>query len=281
LAIVFTTALFAQQSPPPEPAQTAPAEGDAQPGQTAPPEENSGTAPPEQQPAPSPAATAPPARARPKAKAKEGEVELEDIEVTASKRGRSERDIPGSVGAIRGVELEKMHAQGLKDYLKLVPGVMYVDVGNEEGLPIIRGISTQLGFGATPVPTGIYLDEMPFADLFSASSIPDLNPFDLERVEVLKGPQGTLFGSGAFAGAIRYIVHKPDHSVWEAKVSETLNQTEGSDGISPVTAGAVNIPIFGDAIAIRAVGLTRKDAGVYDMFAHDSNGAATIPTRTG
>lgn len=197
---------------------------------------------------------------------------LDTIEVTADKRLKSQRDIPGSVGAIRGDELEKMHAQGMKDYLKLIPGVTYVDQGNEESLPIIRGITTSLGLGATAATTGVYLDDMPFADLFTPLSIPDLNPFDLDRVEVLKGPQGTLFGSGALAGAVRYIVHRPDHSLWEGKVSETVSATPDSGGLSPVTAGAINIPLFGDAVAVRAVGLYRKDSGLYDMSAQDSNG---------
>ena len=198
-------------------------------------------------------------------------VQLDTIQVTANKRVKAQRDIPGSVGAIRGQALESMRAQGMKDYLKLVPGVYLPDQGNEESVPVIRGIATSTAFGATAATTGIYMDEMPFADLFAPSSIPDLNPFDLDRVEVLKGPQGTLFGSGALAGAIRYIVAKPKLGIWEAKAQETVNQTKGSEGISPVTGVAANVPI-GGAAAIRASGVFRKDAGLYDMGAIDNNG---------
>jgi len=197
---------------------------------------------------------------------------LDTIEVTASRRIKSQRDIPGSIGAIRGADLEAMRAQGLKDYVKLVPGVIYSDQGNEESVPVIRGIATSVGFGATPVTTGVYMDDMPFADLFGPSSIPDLNPFDLERVEILKGPQGTLFGSGALAGAVRYIVQKPNPGVWEGKAMATVSETEQSDGISPVYAGALNVPLFGDRVALRAVGLQREDAGLYDLGATDANG---------
>lgn len=200
-------------------------------------------------------------------------VQLDTIQVTAEKRVKAQRDIPGSVGALRGADLEAMRAQGMKDYLKLVPGVVYSDQGNEESVPIIRGIATSIGFGATGTPVGIYLEDMPFADLFAPSSIPDLNPFDLERVEVLKGPQGTLFGSGALAGAIRYIVRKPDHGVWEAKVQETISRTRFSEGLSPTTAVAANVPVF-DSAGLRGALVQRKDAGIYDEYAFDQNGNA-------
>ncbi|MGH8245443.1 MAG: TonB-dependent receptor, partial [Gammaproteobacteria bacterium] len=109
-------------------------------------------------------------------------------------------------------------------------------------------------------------------DLSIPLSFPDMNPFDLDRVEVLKGPQGTLFGAGALAGAIRFITHKPDFGVWEGKLTETFLKTRDGGGLSPTTAGAINIPLFGDSLAIRAVGVLRRDRGLYDMSAHDSNG---------
>ena len=193
-------------------------------------------------------------------------VKLEEVVVTSTKRAKSQRDIPGSVAAIRGEDLEKMHAQGLGDYLKLVPGVTYMDQGDETSVPIIRGIASDITFGSTQITTGIYMEDMPFADLFGPASVPDLNPFDLERVEVLKGPQGTLFGSGALAGAIRYIVEKPHMGQWEVKISETASRTDESDGIHNTAAAALNIPI-GDTLAFRVVGVYRKDPGTYDMSA--------------
>lgn len=197
----------------------------------------------------------------------DGTVHLEEVIVTSSKRAKSQRDLPGSVGALRGEDLEKMHAQGMKDYLKLVPGVSFPDNGSpDESVPIIRGISTDLDGGATPLSTGIYLEDMPFADLFAPSSVPDLNPFDLERVEVLKGPQGTLFGSGALAGAVRYIVEKPKFGLWEAKISGTGAKVNESDAIWPTGGAALNIPI-GSTFALRAVGVVRRDQGIYDMSA--------------
>lgn len=198
---------------------------------------------------------------------------LEKLVVTATKRAEYERDIPESVGAISGRTLEESRAQSLKDYVKLVPGVSYNDQGTDASVPIIRGIATEIGFGTTSQTSGIYLDDMPFADLFVPLSLPDLNPFDLDRVEVLKGPQGTLFGAGALSGAVRYITHKPDKGLWEAKLMETTSETQLSDGRTQVLAGAANIPLT-SAAALRFVGVKRGTAGLYDMSASDSTGTA-------
>jgi iron complex outermembrane recepter protein len=195
-----------------------------------------------------------------------GATELDTIEVTASKRIKSQRDLPGSVGAIRGADLEKIQAQGMADYMKLIPGVSLIgsDYDTGEQVVIIRGIASQFG-GFTGLTTGIYVDEMPFGDLFLPLSVPDLNPFDLERVEVLKGPQGTLFGSGALAGAVRYVLQKPNHSVWQTKVSGTVQQTKFSEGLSQVGGLAQNIPLFGDTAALRFVGVYREEPGLLDI----------------
>ena len=200
--------------------------------------------------------------------------ELDTITVTAGKRMKSQRDMPASVGAIRGDELEAMRAQGMRDYLKLVPGVSFADQGDDSSVPIIRGIASQTNFGFTAQTTGLYLDEMPFADLTGPQSMPDLNPFDMERIEVLKGPQSTLFGSGALAGAVRYIAHKPVHGLWQGKAYLLSSETRGGGGRAETMAGALNAPLLGDAVALRAVGLRREDPGLYDMSATDANGNA-------
>ncbi len=198
---------------------------------------------------------------------KEEEIKLEEVVVTATKRAKTERDIPGSVSAIKGADLEAIHAQSLADYLKRTPGVVLVDNGAADRVqPIIRGIAASTSdFGGqfTQLPTGIYVDDMPFTDLYTPFSTPDLNPFDLERVEILKGPQGTLFGSGALAGAIRYILQKPLLAQWETKFNETIVSDSKSDGLSPVSSAALNVPI-GDTAALRAVGVLRRTTGRLD-----------------
>jgi iron complex outermembrane recepter protein len=196
---------------------------------------------------------------------------LDTINVTASKHLKSQRDLPGSVAAVRGADLEKMRAQGLSDYLKLVPGVALADYGTDRQIPVIRGIAVGTDQNQfTAYTTGIFLEEMPFNDLFLPITIPDLNPFDLERVEVLKGPQGTLFGASALAGAIRYIVQKPNLALWQAKFSSTLSMNEHSESPSLVNAAALNAPI-GDSAALRLVGVVRDEAGLYDSLPSGDN----------
>lgn len=212
------------------------------------------------EPGPEPAAEQAPAGTR-----------FDDIQVTASKRLKSQRDMPGSIGALRGDELEQMRAQSMSDYLKLVPGVYLADYGTDRQVPVIRGIASGIDQNQfTAYTTGVYLEEMPFNDLFLPLSVPDLNPFDLERVEVLKGPQGTLFGASALAGAIRYIAQKPNLGVWQGKLSSTLTQNEFSESPSYTTAAAGNAPL-GDSAAVRVVGLYRRDAGLYDSRPNGQN----------
>ncbi len=205
---------------------------------------------------------------KPKPEKDASPVQLDAVEVTASKRRQSTRDIAGSVTAIKGEQLEKIKAQGLADYIKLIPGVVLIDSGGPDGgQPIIRGIvssAAQLGTQFTQQPVGIYVDELPFTDLYAPLTQPDLNPFDLNRVEILKGPQGALFGSGALAGAIRYILQRPKFDKWETKLSSTISFDEQGEGLSPVYAGAQNIPLFGDKAALRVVALSRKDTGRID-----------------
>lgn len=160
----------------------------------------------------------------------------------------------------------------MRDYFRRIVGASFNDQGTESSVPSIRGIATEAGFGSTAQTTGVYLDDMPFADLIVPLSLPDMNPFDLERVEIMKGPQGTLFGSGALAGAVRYITRKPQVGTWEAKILDSHSQTDQGNDRSRVSAAAFNVPVGSDA-AIRVVGLDRSEPGLYDMSASDNTGS--------
>ena len=191
---------------------------------------------------------------------------VEEIVVTAGKRGIAVNELAGSAAAILGDELENMKAQKLSDFLKLVPGVIVTERGADQNIPVIRGISSSnAGTGGqfSPLTVGIYVDDMPFTDLYVPFSQPDVNPFDLRSVEILKGPQGTLFGSGALSGAIRYVLEKPVPGVWEGKLGATYTSSGESEGLSPVYAGALNIPLI-DGAALRLVGVAREDSRQYD-----------------
>lgn len=193
----------------------------------------------------------------------EDATQLDAMVVTAGKREQNINEVAGSVAALSGDMLEKIGAQSFEDYLKLVPGVTAMKLNADASPPIIRGIATATGpFGISARTTGIFVDEIPLSDLFYGAAVIDLNPFDLERVEIMKGPQGTLFGASSIAGALRYITHKPELNIWQAKVFGSLMAVEQGQQ-KPVSAGMVNIPI-GRSAAVRAVGLYRESPGFID-----------------
>lgn len=244
-------------------------------------QEQEQTAPPETVETIPVAATAPPQTepVEEETPASDDATQLEEVTVTATKRARSQREIPGSVNAIKGEALEKISAQSLEDYLKLVPGVSMSRQAADRNIITIRGINSSVGFGFTAVTVGTYVDDIPLQDLFIPVTVPDLNPFDLERVEILKGPQGTLFGSGALAGAVRYILQKPNLAVFEGKFSATVAQPD-IGGMDEVFGGAINVP-FGESFALRGVALVRKDAGNVDEVLRPEQDVNNVDQVTG
>ncbi len=189
---------------------------------------------------------------------------LEEIVVTAQKRTENLQDIPFSITAVSDETLSRLGATGSADFLKKIPGVSFLDVGPGVNQLTIRGAS------ATPIrqdapnykeSVGVYLDEAPIAlALFN----PDLDPYDVQRVEVLRGPQGTLFGSGSLSGTIRYISNKPDTEAFSGNLSAGVSDiSDGGTGFD--IKGMVNIPLS-DSMAVRAVMYHNDYAGFIDRI---------------
>lgn len=189
--------------------------------------------------------------------------ELEEIIVTATKRPQSVREIAGSVSALSGVELDKLGAQSMADYITRTPGVVFN--GNTPGnsTATIRGISTTTGIDQGQGTTGYFLDDVPLTDPFFAIAIPDIDAFDVQNVVVLRGPQGTLFGSASLGGAINYQTTKPDPARWDTRVQGTFASVEegGSAGSGRVM---LNAPLVTDKFALRGVYVYREDPGFID-----------------
>lgn len=188
---------------------------------------------------------------------------VEEIVVTATKRVASIQDVPLSVSALSGADLEDSVAFSFSDYAESVPGLSYNgnDPGNDK--MIVRGISTDSFNGALQSTVGIYIDDMPGVDVFVPTSTPDLHMFDVNRVEVLRGPQGTLWGSSSLGGALRIVTNKPTVSQAEfrARVTAASVANGGTDyGVDAVG----NIPLVEDTLALRVTGYTRTDAGYLD-----------------
>lgn len=184
---------------------------------------------------------------------------LDEVMVTATKRAESVRDIPASVSALRGEDLEQHGYQSQEDFLKLVPGVSFANDNITPNRITIRGVGADLNTSNT---TGVFLGDVPFEDPILPRVTLDPNPFDLARIEVLKGPQGTLFGGSALNGAVRYVPEEPKLAVWEAK-GFGLTESLSEGGIGYTYGGAINAPM-GQTVALRVVGFDRVAPGWTD-----------------
>ena len=204
--------------------------------------------------------------------------ELEEVVVTASRRESSVMDIPSNISAMGGEALEKA---GITDFSKLtrnIPGLSFSDTGPRNngisGGLIMRGMNAQAGgfedfYRSSDPAVSTYIGETP---LFV-----NLNMRDINRVEVLRGPQGTLYGSGSLGGTVRYIQNKPSTEGFEAHVSSKIAKTKESGDINSDVEFMVNQPIT-DNLAVRFVGAYVDNGGFIDadrLEGVDANGQPT------
>ncbi len=191
---------------------------------------------------------------------------LEEIVVTASKRGEQLlQDTPMTIQAISGAVLEASGVASIEDIASRIPGFTAFNAGANQKKLKIRGISSTSE--SEPQETvAIYLDDVPLTGNGGTNNengaSPDLSLFDLDRVEVLKGPQSTLYGAGAMGGTVRYILNKPDTQEFDAKISAGFSDTE-EGSMSWRTDLMVNLPV-NDDFALRMVAHYREDGGYID-----------------
>lgn len=190
---------------------------------------------------------------------------IEEIVVTATKREESIRDIPQSITAITGASLENTGKLNLIDFIQETPGVTATQGSSGYTRFTMRGISTDTG-PASPSssPVGLFVGDTAFTDPYIANIVPDLSAFDLSGVQVLKGPQGTLFGGAALSGAIRYELQEPVQGEWQVRgFSQLISPTEGTRAFT--NGVAVNVPVLkDDNLAFRFVYVKRNYPGVTD-----------------
>ncbi|WP_427791611.1 TonB-dependent receptor [Brevundimonas diminuta] len=202
---------------------------------------------------------------------------VDEIIVTASKRDTRLRDFAGGIAAQTGEQLEAVGAQSNSDYLGRLPGVVFNSGVSGQSTAVIRGVGTTGGLDQGQGPTGWYLNDVPLTEPGYAVGIPDIDTFDLQRVEVLRGPQGTLFGSSSLGGAINYITKPADASGFDAAVEVGARSVRHADGDTGYSAkGMVNIPLIEDRLALRLVGSTRMDPGYLDNRGTDEKGSTDI-----
>ncbi|MGO8858100.1 MAG: TonB-dependent receptor plug domain-containing protein, partial [Steroidobacteraceae bacterium] len=180
---------------------------------------------------------------------------IQEITVTAQRRTENMQDVPISIQAMTAETLTQLNVQTLNDYIKYLPNVTTANNGPGQNEVFMRGLSAgsqpSQGSGSTGLwpNVAIYLDnqsgQLPNRNL-------DVYAADLNRIEVLEGPQGTLFGAGAEAGAIRYITNEPKLDVTEGSVKAGYGVTAHGDPNSDVTA-VLNLPLIADTLAVRGV----------------------------
>jgi iron complex outermembrane recepter protein len=191
---------------------------------------------------------------------------ITEITVTAQRRTENIQDVPISIRALTGETLSQLNVQTLDDYIKYLPNVTTANNGPGQNEVFMRGLSAgsqpSQGSGSTGLwpNVAIYLDnqsgQLPNRNL-------DVYAADLNRIEVLEGPQGTLFGAGAEAGAIRYITNEPKLNVTEGSVTAGYSATAHGDPNSNVTA-VLNLPLIADTLAVRAVIYDDSRGGYID-----------------
>lgn len=193
------------------------------------------------------------------------EAPIADVVVTSNRRAQRERDVAGSVSAITGEDLTRRQQVRIQDLAGTVPGLSL-----EEGTPtqtrvILRGINS----GSPGATAGVVVDDVP---VNSASSLnngalvtPNPDTYDLQRIEVLRGPQGTLYGATAEGGLLKYVTNPPDLRTYSGSVEGGLNGVTGG-GLGGLMRGYVNVPIVKDKVAVRLSVTNEYLPGFIDNF---------------
>lgn len=188
--------------------------------------------------------------------------EPSEIVVTALKRPQALSEVPASVSILSGDLLRRLNADDFSRVADAVPGVAFATTGIGNSQYIVRGIGG-VGFAQSPT-TGVYLDETPLQTRTTrGASQPDPQLFDVQRVEVLRGPQGVLFGSSSMGGLVRIVSKQPDPAAASAR-AEAGAATIADGGTSWDATGVLNIPLVKDALALRVSGVFVRQGGWID-----------------
>jgi len=197
--------------------------------------------------------------------------QLEEIVVTAQKRVQDIKEVPISISVLSGDALSAGHIESYEDITRTMPGVAFLS-GGGPGLDniSIRGVSSTSGASTV----GLYLDEVAISvkNLWNGAIEPKL--FDVAQVEVLRGPQGTLYGSSSMGGTIRMISNKPNLDNVEGTASADVSQTSHG-GTNYETTGVVNLPLVSGTAALRLAADSTTDSGYIDNYS--SSGALVRP----
>jgi len=210
------------------------------------------------------------------AAAQTGSSPLEEIIVTAQKRDQTLAEIPMSVTVLSGDMLERQRAISFEDMVALVPGLSLASSTRGVNRITLRGTNT----GGVATTVGVYVNDVPFGSssgLANAAILSgDFDTFDLARIEVLRGPQGTLYGASALGGVMKYVTNAPSTDAFEGR-AEASAETVADGELGYGFTGVVNIPVS-DRVAVRASGYYRFSDGWIDSVGNNPIPSATDPT---
>jgi iron complex outermembrane recepter protein len=205
----------------------------------------------------------------------------EEVVVTAQRRRENIQDVPISISAIAERQLLDRHVDSLDDIALIAPGLAYTPSGPGQGELVIRGIQVSGNRATEPrfqPAVGVYFDELPVAN---ALYNPGLNAFDVARVEVLRGPQGTLYGSGSLAGTIKFVTNSPDASGIDTAGRLSLSSTDDAPDENYSVDAMLNLPVLSDIAALRLVGGLQQERGYIDNIADGTEGWGAVKTKYG
>jgi iron complex outermembrane receptor protein len=201
-------------------------------------------------------------QADPAPKADTGATMIDEVIVTATRRDERIHDVPGAVSAVSGQMLQDLKANSLADFAAFTPGVSFQATSPSTNKVVIRGVTTGNQLNSA---IGLYLDDVPIGSstpFGAGAQAINIGLFDLQRVEVLSGPQGTLFGANALGGTLRYITETPSLTDLSGQV-----EADGASTAHGELGGALRVSLnapLGDKVALRAVGIAQNDSGFVD-----------------
>ncbi len=191
-----------------------------------------------------------------------------EIIVTASKRSENIQTVPSSVTAVGENLIARVQANGLSDLYTYVPGLNVQSSGTDANRLIIRGLST--GPNDLSPSVGVYVDDAPFGSnsgfALGALFSPDLDPFDLDHIEVLRGPQGTLYGASTLGGLVKFVTKQPNPDEFDGHIRVDYGSEDETGASSYAFRAGLNLPIVQDKVALRVSGYyTHADGDISDV----------------
>lgn len=205
---------------------------------------------------------------------------IQEIVVSANKRSESISSIAGAVSAIDSAMLEQSGATQLGEYLSLAPGVNFSSSTPGYSVITIRGVSSDTINSLAQTAVGVYFDDIPLTDPAVPLVVPDIDAYDAKRVEVLRGPQGALYGSASLGGAVNYIPTAPDPNDFAFSAQTTGSQSTNAS-MGGTGKAMVNVPLIEDTLGLRVVGHYTRVPGYIDNIGTGEDGSNDVITRGG